>query len=444
MTSCIDTTVFEKTTRDLMDFIAQSPSCYHVIENIRHMLRSEGFWELSEHTPWHLSPGSRCFVVRGDSSVIAFQVPASFVPGFQIIASHSDSPSFKIKEKEELFVDGHYVELNAERYGGMLCAPWFDRPLSIAGRAMVKDGLSCRTRLVNFDRDLVMIPNVAIHMNRGVNEGYTYHAQKDMIPLLGDENARGAFERLLAEQLNTDSENILSADLFLYNRVPGTIWGANREFFSSTKLDDLQCAYASMKAFTQAQNPDHITVCCIFDHEEVGSSSRQGADSTFLSDTLERITECLGQSREEYRMALADSFMVSADNAHAVHPHHLDKADPTNRPYMNGGPVIKYSANQKYTTDALSAALFSMICEKAGVPFQTFANHSDQPGGSTLGNISASHVSIPTVDIGAPQLAMHSPYETGGVKDTAYLMKAMTEFFQTPVHRDADGGYHLG
>ena len=435
--------MFETTTQNLIDFIAKCPSCYHAIQNFRELLTDHGFTELQESQSWELKENGTYFVVRADSSIIAFKVPSGDFPNFQIVASHSDSPSFKIKENEELLVDGHYVELNAEKYGGMLCAPWFDRPLSIAGRAIVKNGNVLETRLVNIDRDLVMIPNVAIHMNRQINDGYTYHAQKDIIPLFGDETAKGTFMNMIAESMNAKKADVLGTDLFLYNRVPGTIWGANREFFSSTRLDDLQCAYTSMMAFLESGNADTVSVCCIFDNEEVGSSTKQGADSTFLSDTLERINSCMGRTGEQYKMAVASSFMISADNAHAVHPHHMDKADPTNRPHMNHGPVIKFNANQKYTTDAISAAIFKSICEKAEVPYQTFANHSDQPGGSTLGNIANAHVSLNTVDIGLAQLAMHSPYETAGTKDTWYMIQVLKEFYNTHIFTTGSGIYSL-
>lgn len=432
-------TMFETTTKNLINFIEKSPSCYHVIHNFRELLKEHDFQELAESRYWSLKEGGKYFAVRNDSSLIAFKIPSKKFRNFQIIASHSDSPSFKIKEREEMLTDGHYIELNTERYGGMIFSPWFDRPLSVAGKAVVRKGNVFETRLVNIDRDLLMIPNAAIHMNRQVNEGYHYHAQKDMIPLFGDENAKGCFLHLLAEELQTDAKNILGTDLFLYNRMPGTIWGANREYFSSTKLDDLQCAYASMNAFLDSGNPDSVSVCCVFDNEEVGSSTKQGADSTFLSDTLERLSDSLGRTAEEYKMAVAASFMLSADNAHAVHPHHLDKADPTNRPYMNHGPVIKYNANQKYTTDSVSGAIFKGICEQAGVPFQTYANHSDVPGGSTLGKIVNAHVSLHTADIGLAQLAMHSPYETAGTKDTWYMISAMKEFYNTHIEMRADG-----
>lgn len=434
---------FEKKTREMLAFIEKSPSCYHVIANVEEILKKEGFVELSEASEWKLQPGGKYYTTRGGSSIVAFCVPTADFLNYQIVASHSDSPSFKIKEQPEMVTDGHYVELNVERYGGMLCAPWFDRPLSVAGRVVVQEGTKIQTHLVDFDRDLVMIPNVAIHMNRKANDGYSYNIQKDMLPLLGEESAKGSFAKMIAEQIGVSEEAVTGTDLFLYNRVPGTIWGANREFVSGTKLDDLQCAFASLQGFLAGNNEKSVTVCAIFDNEEVGSTTKQGADSTFLSDVLLRINLCLGRTIEQYQTAIASSVMLSADNAHAVHPHHMDKADPTNRPYMNHGVVIKLNANQKYTTDAISAALFKAICGKAGVPYQVYVNRSDIAGGSTLGNISNAHVSLHTVDIGLAQLAMHSPYETAGVKDTAYLIQALTSFYGTHIARCADGSYEL-
>ncbi|MBO5484629.1 MAG: M18 family aminopeptidase [Lachnospiraceae bacterium] len=434
--------MYEKVSREMMEFIQKSPSCYHVVQNFCEMLGSEGYQELQEENKWRLEKGGKYYITRNDSSLIAFQIPDGEIKNFQIAASHSDSPSFKVKENPDIKVDGHYVELNTEKYGGMICAPWFDRPLSVAGKAVVRSTDGVCSRLVHIDRDLVMIPNVAIHMNHKLNDGYTYNAQKDMIPLFGDETAEGSFRKLLAENLGVPEEDILSTDLFLYTRMPGTVWGANREFISCTRLDDLQCAYASIRGLLAGGHPESISVCCVFDNEEVGSGTKQGAASTMMQDVLERICICLGKDREEYKMLVANSFMLSADNAHAVHPHHLDKADPTNRPYMNRGVVIKYNANQKYTTDSVSAAVFQEICRKAGVPVQSYVNRSDVPGGSTLGNIANRQVSLNTVDIGLPQLAMHSPYETAGIRDTWYLIQAVTAFYSTAILK-ADGQYKL-
>lgn len=425
--------MYQTTAKALMDFIEKSPSCYHVIWNLSEMLQAQGYEELKEEQKWSLKKGGKYYVTRNQSSIIAFQIPEGEMKNFQIAASHSDSPCFKVKENPEMEVDGHYVELNTEKYGGMICAPWLDRPLSVAGRVMVRTENGIASRLVNIDRDLVLIPNVAIHMNSKLNDGYTYNAQKDMLPLFGEETAKGGFGKLLAKELSVAGEDILSTDLFLYNRMKGSFWGANQEYISSPRLDDLQCAYATMQGFLQGGHPESVSVCCVFDNEEVGSGTRQGAASTMLSDVLERICLCMDKDKEEYQIMLAGSFLISADNAHALHPHHMDKADPTNRPYMNRGVVIKYNANQKYTTDAVSAAIFKEICHRAQVPVQTYVNRSDVAGGSTLGNIAIRQVSIPAVDIGLPQLAMHSPYETAGVKDTWYLIQAMKEFYNTGI-----------
>ena len=434
---------FEKKTKEMLAFIEKSPSCYHVIANVEEILKKHGFVKLSEAAEWKLQPGGSYYTTRGGSSILAFRIPTAEFSNYQIVASHSDSPSFKIKEQPEMMFDSHYVELNVERYGGMLCAPWFDRPLSVAGRVVVQEGTKIQTHLLDFDRDLVMIPNVAIHMNRKANDGYSYNIQKDMLPLLGEEGAKGSFAKMVAEQVGVAEEAVISTDLFLYNRVAGTIWGANQEFVSSTKLDDLQCAFSSLQGFLEGKNEKSVTVCAIFDDEEVGSTTKQGADSTFLADVLLRINLCMGRTIEQYHTAIASSVMLSADNAHAVHPHHMDKADPTNRPYMNHGVVIKYNANQKYTTDAISAALFKAICERAKVPYQTYVNRSDIAGGSTLGNISNAHVSLHTVDIGLAQLAMHSPYETAGVKDTAYMIRALAAFYKTHIRQLEDGSFEL-
>lgn len=426
--------------KGLLNFIEKSPSLYHVIDNFRNMLREAGFTQLTEKEPWNLENGGKYFVTRGGSTIIAFKIPEKEFVNFQIVASHSDSPTFKLKANPELEKEGHYLSLNIEKYGGMIYGPWFDRPLSIAGRVVVKDGSRLSGRLVNIDRDLLVIPNVAIHMNRKINDGFAYNPQKDMLPLLGSEQSRGILTEELAGQAGIDSpEDIVSADLYLYNRQKGTFLGMQNEFIGSPKLDDLQCAYASVKAFMQGGNNDSVTVCCVFDSEEVGSCTSQGADSTMLSDVLERISDAFDRNLQEHKAALAGSFMVSADNAHAVHPNMPEKSDPTDRPFINGGIVIKHNANQKYTTDAVTDAVFKGICVKACVPVQDFSNRADEPGGSTLGNIASSHVSISMVDIGLPQLAMHSPFEIAGAADTVYMVRALEEFYNTFIDKTEDG-----
>lgn len=433
--------MYRAISEELLRFIEKSPSCYHAINNIKCELLDAGFEELREGEAWNLREGGQYAVLRNHSSIIAFKIPTKDFLGFQIVASHSDSPSFKIKEFADMDVEHHYTKLNVEKYGGMICAPWFDRPLSVAGKVMVKEGNAFHTKLCNIDKDLVLIPHLAIHMNREVNDGYAFNAQVDMLPLFGDETANDSLMRMVAESIGVKPEAILGTDLFLYNRMKGTIWGANEEYISSPKLDNLQCAFASLKGFLKGSNRESVSVYSVFDNEEVGSGTKQGAASTFLMDVLTRINESLGRTHEQYLMALASSFMVSADNAHAVHPNQTGKADPTNRPYMNHGIVIKYNANQKYTTDSVSAAIFKSICDEAGVPYQSFTNRSDMLGGSTLGNLSNAQVSLNTVDIGLAQLAMHSPYETAGVRDTSYLIDALEAFYDSSIQETASGEY---
>ena len=414
----------------LLGFIQKSPCCFQAAEALRERLLSEGFQELSEKERWRLTPGNY-FVLRNHSALIAFTIPEEGTGkrAFHMAASHSDSPSFKIKENPEMVVEGHYVKLNVEKYGGMLCAPWFDRPLSVAGRLFLRGEQGIEERLVDLGRDALMIPNVAIHMNRKANEGYAYDPQVDMLPLFALGGEKGGFWKLTAEAAGVSEEDILGHDLFLYNRTPGIIWGPEEEFVSAPRLDDLQCAFGTLEGFLRGGRKEQISLCCVLDNEEVGSATRQGAGSTFLYDTLQRIAGALGWDYEDYLTALAQSFLVSADNAHAVHPNHKELTDPTNRPYIGGGIVIKYNAQQKYCTDGYSAAYFRTLCEKAGVACQAFANRSDMPGGSTLGNISNTRVAVNSVDIGLPQLAMHSPYETAGTADTEALVKAMEVFF---------------
>lgn len=433
-------------SKELMDFIKESPTAFHVVKNFSTMLEKAGFIKLNERNKWKIEQGGKYYVTRNDSSIIAFQVPDNMdFYNFQIAAAHSDSPAFKIKENPEMVEDNNYVTLNVEKYGGMLMAPWFDRPLSVAGRVIVREDSGLKPVLVNVDRDLCVIPNLAIHMNRDVNNGIKYNSQIDMIPLFGEIASKDKFEKIIAMEAGVAIEDIISTDLFLYNREWGTIWGADNEFISSPRLDDVMCAFSCIKALTDnKENNKSVNVCAIFDNEEVGSTTKQGADSSFLYDVLSRISMCMGKDSEDFIRVCASSFMLSADNAHAVHPNYKEKADPTNRPYMNKGIVIKYNANQKYTTDAISAAIFKEICRKAEVEVQSYVNRSDIPGGSTLGNISNSHISLNTVDIGLAQLAMHSPYETAGVKDTENMIKAVKTFYETVVVTEEDGTYRLG
>lgn len=421
--------MYQKTAKKLLKFIQKSPTAFQAVEEMSQRLQKEGFKELKEEKHWDLKAGGNYFVTRNHSAVIAFSIPKKPAWKFHIMASHSDSPALKIKENPEMEVEKAYIKLNVERYGGMLLAPWFDRPLSVAGRLIVRKNGEIQEKLVAVDKDLLVIPNLAIHMNREVNDGYKYNVQKDMLPLYSDYDGKGSFMKLMAAEADVAEEDILGHDLFLYDRTPGTVWGANEEFISAPRLDDIQCAFASLEGFLRGERKESIAVHCVLDNEEVGSTTKQGAASTFLKDTLMRINMGLGRTQEEYLMTLADSFMVSADNAHALHPNHTDKTDQVNRPVLNGGIVIKYNANQKYCTDGVSAAIFKDICDRAEVPYQTFVNRSDMAGGSTLGNISNTQVPMKTVDIGLAQLAMHSVYETTGAKDTESLAKAAAVLF---------------
>lgn len=416
-------------SRDLIHFIAKSPSTFHAVRGIKAALLYAGFTEIREEDTWQIEKGGKYVVTRNGSALMAFTVPQEGAEAFHITASHCDSPTFKIKENPEI-ADGPYVKLNVEGYGGMIMSTWLDRPLSVAGRLLVTENDHLAEKLVAIDGTMLVIPSVAIHMDRSVNQHKEWKVQKDMLPLYGMTGAKTPFMDVIAAAAKVKAEDILAHDLILYSRVPGTIWGEEREFISSPKLDDLQCAFACFRGFTQGQKEKYISVYALFDNEEVGSATSQGAGSTFLANTLERLARSLGYSYDETMAMIARSFMISADNAHSVHPNHPEYADPVNRPVINGGIVIKYSAAQKYATNAFSAAYFKKLCKDHDIPTQTFTNHSDTPGGSTLGNISNTVIAMPTVDIGLPQLAMHSSYETAGVKDTAYLVDAVTKFYE--------------
>ncbi len=421
----------DKKIRDLVAFLDASHSVYHAASYLAKTLDKAGYTRLLEGEQWKLDPGGKYYLVRGGTAVLAFRIPHGTPAGFMMSASHSDRPTFKVKENGELV--GTYTRLATEKYGGMLMAPWLDRPLSIAGRVMVETEDGIESRLLDIDRDLLLIPNVAIHMNRSANDGYKWNPAVDTIPLLGDKNAEGSVNKLLYE---ATGEKILGHDLYLYVRQKATVWGMNEEFISAAALDDLQCAWCCTQGFLQADASGSIPVLCVFDSEEVGSSSVQGAASRLLESTLHRICTGLKLSEEEL---LANSFMVSADNAHGLHPNHPELSDSNNAPILGGGVVLKFNANQRYTTDGLSAAVMRTVCQKAKVPVQTYCNRADIPGGSTLGNISLSHVSVPTADIGLAQLAMHSCYETAGTQDAKHLMKAMRVFYESSLKMDADG-----
>lgn len=430
--------MFKDTSLELLNFLDNSHSTFHAVQNIKKYLLDNDFIELLENEIWNLEKGKSYFITKNNSSIISFKIPKNDYIGFQIVASHSDSPTFKVKENGQIKISG-YNKLNIEKYGGTILSSWIDRPLSIAGRVVVKSSDCIKSILVDIDKDLIIIPNVAIHMNSNINSGYNYNPQVDMLPIISTDDSLKDYLDIICESYNINKDDIISTDLYLYNRVKSTIIGADEEFIASSRLDDLQCAFASLKALLACSNNNSIPVHCAFDNEEVGSSTKQGANSTFLFDTLIRINNSFKRSYEDYIISIANSFMVSADNAHAVHPNHPQKSDVSNRPFINKGIVIKHSANQKYTTDAISCALFKNICDKCNVPLQSFVNRSDMPGGSTLGNIATSKVSINSVDIGLAQLAMHSAYETAGIKDTQYLIDALTKYYSVSFQQQQDG-----
>ena len=422
--------------KDFFNFIDNSPTCFHAVENVKVALLAAGAMELQETIPFHLESGKTYFVTRNGSSLLAFHLPkweqGKRPSGYRIYAAHSDSPCFKIKPCGVMKAEGEYVMLNTEKYGGMILSTWLDRPLSLAGRIVYEQEGMLVTKTVNLDELTCIIPNVAIHMNRDMNKGVEYNPQTDMRPLIGLSKDMPELRKLIADKAGIQQDSILGEDLYVYSKEKCCLMGTSEELLGGPRLDDLECVYAGLQGFLSAlgaRDKTIIPMLAIFDNEEVGSGTKQGADSTFLTDILERIAHAMHWDSETIKCMYADSFMISADNAHAVHPNHPEKADPTNRPIINGGIVVKYHGGQKYTTDAYSEAVLKRYAKKAQISLQTYANKSDIPGGSTLGNISTAHLSIPTVDIGLPQLAMHSAFETAGVEDYRDLCKLTEAYF---------------
>lgn len=425
----------DKRINCLCRFLNGAKSVYHSTQLLAQRMKQENYQYLSESEPWHLKPGGKYYMTRGGAALIAFRVPETEPAGFMISAGHSDRPTFKVKENPVL--NGKYQRLAVEPYGGMLMSTWLDRPLSLAGRVMVeKDGV-IETKIIDVDRDLLLIPNVAIHMNRTVNQNQSWNSAVDLIPLMAD---AGEDEKLMTMLEEISDGKILGHDLYLYVRQPASVWGLQEEFISSAAIDDLTCIWCAAEGFLAAKPANAIPLFCTFDSEEVGSNSMQGAGSNLLELVMLRICRAMGWEAE--RM-LGQSFMVSADNGHAVHPNHPEYADANHAPVLNGGIVLKFNANQRYTTDGVSSAVFRKICEKAGVATQTYCNRADIPGGSTLGHISMTHVSIHSVDVGLPQLAMHSSYETAGVQDILDMLKVMTCFYGCSLQSHKDGSYQI-
>lgn len=421
---------------DLIDFIDKSKTQFHAVAAIKELLDNNGFKEVKMTEKWKLEAGGRYYTTKNNSALVAFVVGEDMVKnGFRLVGGHTDSPGFRIKPNPEMTVEGKYLRLNTEVYGGAILNTWFDRPLSIAGRVALKgeNPLEPKEVLVDFEKPVLTIPNLAIHMNREVNDGFKLNPQQHTLPLLAMINDKFEKEnfliKLLAEKLNVKVEDILDFELYLYATEKGALVGLNEEFISVGKLDDLSMVHGEMNALILSKNAKATNVAIAFDNEEVGSSTKQGAGSPFVRNVLNRIALSQNLSNEEFLIALEKSFIISADNAHAKHPNFGEKCDPTTIPVINEGPAIKLAANQAYTTDAQSAAVYEGICKAAGVPFQKFVNRSDLRGGSTIGPISSSQLPIKSVDIGNPILAMHSVRELGGVKDHFYAAKSFEEFY---------------
>lgn len=414
---------------ELIDFIKASPTSLHTVSTIKAVLTAAGYTEVFENEPQSFADGGNHFVIRGGSSIIAFKGKGG---GFMICASHSDSPSFKVKDE---LSGASYTRLATEKYGGMIHYSWLDRPLSLAGRIVAKTPEGIVTRLVNIDKASLVIPSVAIHLNRGVNDGYKFNPATDLLPLAGGVDAKGEIMSLIASSAGVSVDDIISHDLYLYNAERGRIVGIKDEYVLSPRLDDLGCVYASLRAFINAPAGDKCcAVLAVFDNEEVGSETKQGACSTFLPMTLSAIAG----GGLKYSAMLANSFMVSADNAHAIHPNHPELYDGTNAPVLGGGVVVKYNANQRYTTDAVSDGIFSTLATRCGIKLQKFSNRADMVGGSTLGSIANTRVSVSTIDVGLPQLAMHSANEIAAVKDISDMVAVFTELYSSAVMKKGD------
>lgn len=427
----------KKLALELVDFLYDSPSACHGVKATQKILDENGFVEIKETDKWNLQAKGKYYVIKNDSALIAFEVGTGDIEekGFRLIGAHTDVPGFRIKPNPQMISEGKYVKLNTEVYGGPILHTWYDRPLSIAGKVSLKGSspLKPETRLVNINKPLLIIPSLAIHMNREVNEGYKINRQVDTLPLLGLINDKLEKEdylmNIISEELQVNKEDILNFELGLYEYERGSLIGMNEELISSGRFDDLWMVFSGIKALVDSRENEATKVMICIDNEEIGSLTAEGANSTLLNNILERIALGLGKDREGYYRTLANSIMISADLAHAVHPNLVDKHDPTNRPVLEGGPVLKIAASGSYSTDSFNGAVFAGVCEAAGVPFQKFVNRSDVRGGTTIGPVTAANLTIPVIDMGAPVLGMHSIRELASVKDNYYTVKAFTEFF---------------
>lgn len=415
--------------KNFLEFLKDVPTAFHAANKIKKILKGQGYQELHEQDAWQLEPGKKYFLGRNMSSLIAFTLPSQEISSFNIVAAHLDSPTFKIKPNG-IIETGRYLKLNTEVYGGPIYNTWMDRPLGIAGRVVYSTVQGITAKLVNINKPVALIPHLPIHYNKTVNQGESLNPQIDMMPIIADKGMKEAsLLELICSEIGIASEDVLSTDLYLSMLDRGMLAGINEDFVMAPQIDNLECSYACFSALLESENPHSVNVIALFDNEEIGSSTRQGAAGTLLEDTLQRISLSLGKNTLEHYQLLSKSFIVSADNAQGFHPNYPEKYDKTNACFLNGGIVIKNAARGSYSTDAFSSAYFQSVCKKAGVKYQLNTNRSDIPGGSTLGVLSLQHVSIPSVDIGLAQLAMHSAYETAGSHDLAELIAALKEFF---------------
>ncbi|MDF2594366.1 MAG: Aspartyl aminopeptidase [Clostridia bacterium] len=424
----------DQLTQELMDFIDNSPTMFHTIQTCKTALEESGFKYLNPAKHWHIESGGKYYTLANHSALIAFCINSPHIveEGFKIISTHSDVPGFRIKPNPQMQFE-NYIKLNTEVYGGPILSTWFDRPLSVAGRVAFKGSspLSPESELVNLNKPLLIIPNLAIHMNRDVNTGVSINKQKDTLPILAYLNEttnRNLLQELISKETNRPIEDILDMDLFLYPFEKSTSVGFHDEFISAPRLDDLCMTYSALKAIINTSSHRGISLFACFDNEEIGSRTKQGADSPFLAHTLERIMLALEKSREEFFIAVQNSFMISADVAHLMHPNYPEKSDPTNKVLPGKGPAIKVNSNFNYTTDSDSYSVFGALCKAHAIPYQVFVNRSDEKGGSTIGPVSASHVPIRSIDIGTPILSMHSARELVTKEDFIYTCKALTAF----------------
>lgn len=422
----------DKINSELLEFIHSSPTAFHTVNNARLRLIEDGYTELFESEQWSLDAGGKYFVTRSDSSLIAFRIPSEDFDGYQAVVSHTDSPAFKLKPDFEL-CDKNYLRISADRYGGPVLSSWLDRPLSVAGRLMVMDGSKAVSKLVVSHDPVAIIPSLAPHVN--TNKDAPLSLASDMCALIGEGDGAGALMEELTDSIGTAPETVISHDLYLVNRQKGCLWGIDGAFVSSPRLDDLQCVFSSLMGFLLSSEEENVPVLAILDREEVGSESANGGGSMFLPDTLERISSAMGISHSEHLRLLSNTFFISADNAHGIHPNHPEASDPNNRGALNSGIAIKHNAMGRYVTDAESTAVLKTICDSADVPYFDYTNRSDMPGGSTLGHILQTHLSVSAVDIGLPQLAMHSSFETAGARDTEHALNLFLAFYNSHIYK---------